>query len=111
MEIKAEKQGLVNVAAISGSLDTLTSPQLTEYFSQELGSGSINMVIDLTGLDYTSSAGLRVLLSTTKETRQKGGDLRVASVQPNVNKVFELCGFTSIIKFFPDVASAVASFS
>ena len=111
MEIKSEKQGPVTVVAIAGSLDAVTAPKLTEYLGKAFGSGSTKMVIDLSALEYTSSAGLRVLLSTTKEARQKGGDLRIASTQPSVNKVFELSGFTSIIKFFPDVVSAVSSFS
>jgi anti-sigma B factor antagonist len=111
VEIKSEQQGPVSVIVISGSLDAVTAPKLTEFISHELGSGSTKLVVDLTGLDYTSSAGLRVLLSTTKEARQKGGDLRVASVQPSVKKVFELSGFTSILKFFPDVVSAVSSFA
>jgi anti-anti-sigma factor len=66
--------------------------------------------MDLARLDFTSSAGLRVILSAAKEARQRGGDLRVAAVQPNVNKVFELSGFTSILKFYPDTAAAVSSF-
>lgn len=111
MEIKSEKHGPVTVVAVAGNLDASTAPKLNDYFNNALESGAIKIVVDLTELSYTSSAGLRVLLNTTKDARKKGGDLRIASVQPAVTKVFELSGFTSILKFFPDVALGVASFS
>jgi anti-anti-sigma factor len=110
MEVKHEERGAVTVASITGSLDATTAPQLTEFFTRQLADGRFNLVADLTGLDYTSSAGLRVLLNTTKQARQRGGDVRLAAAQANVKKVFELSGFTSIMKFYPDVQSAVASY-
>jgi anti-anti-sigma factor len=72
--------------------------------------GSPRLVGNLAGVDYTSSAGLRALLETVKESRQHGGDLRLASVRPEVLRVLELSGFTSILQVFDDVDAAVASF-
>jgi len=57
-----------------------------------------------------SSAGLRALLETVKEVRKQGGDLRPAAARPEVLRVLDLSGFTSILQVFPDVDSAVASF-
>ncbi len=111
MNITHEDKGMVAVVSITGSLDALTAPQLTDHLNKEIGAGKNKLVVNLSGLDYTSSAGLRVLLNAVKESRQRGGDLRVASVRPTVNKVFEMSGFTSILKFFADVESAVKSFS
>jgi len=62
-------------------------------------------------VDYTSSAGLRVLLGAIKETRAQSGDIRLAGIQPDVQKVLNLSGFTNILKVFDDVDAAVASFS
>ncbi len=61
-------------------------------------------------MDYTSSAGLRALLETVKETRQRGGDLRLAAVQPDVRRILDLAGFTQILKLYGNVEEAVASF-
>lgn len=110
MEQNVQARGTVQVVSVSGSLDALTAPELADTLSNQLKQGKTNIVADLAALDYTSSAGLRVLLNGVKEARQKGGDLRLAAVQPNVNKVLELSGFTTIIKSFPDVDAAVASF-
>jgi len=111
MDIKHESRGAVMVVSITGSLDALTAPQLTDYLTQRLGEGHHHLVVDLAGLEYTSSAGLRVMLNAVKDARARGGDLRVGAVRPTVNKVFEMSGFTSILKFFPDVDAAVKSFS
>ena len=111
MEIKHESKGEITVVAIAGSLDALTAPQLTDYLTKEMGAGHNQLVVDLAGLEYTSSAGLRVMLNAVKEARQHDGDLRVAAVRPTVSKVFEMSGFTSILKFFPDVDAAVKSFA
>jgi anti-anti-sigma factor len=110
MELAIREQGKVQVISVSGSLDALTAPELADTFAVQLRGGSSHLVADLSGLEYTSSAGLRVLLNGVKEARQNGGDLRLAGVQPNVGKVLELSGFNSIIKSFPDVAAAVVSF-
>jgi anti-sigma B factor antagonist len=50
-------------------------------------------------------------LETVKETRQRGGDLRLAAVRPEVLRVLELSGFTGILKVYPDVDAATASFA
>jgi anti-anti-sigma factor len=110
MDLKAEQRDQVTVVSITGSLDALTAPEFGDFLMGYLRDGSNKLVADLAGLDYTSSAGLRVLLNCAKEARSRGGDLRLAGVQPNVRKVLDLSGFTSILKSFQDVDSAVASF-
>lgn len=110
MEITHKLENQVTIVAIIGSLDALTAPDLNDFFNRWLAEREPKLVVDLSRLDYTSSAGLRVLLSAVKEARSHGGDLRLAAAQTNVQKVFELSGFVSIMQFFPDVATAVASF-
>jgi anti-anti-sigma factor len=110
MQINIEEHHDVMVVSVEGSLDALTAPDLGKVFDAEIKGGNSNLVADLAGVDYTSSAGLRVLLAAVKETRKLGGDFRLAAVQADVNKVLNLVGFTSIIKQYPDVESAILSF-
>ena len=110
MQVTSEQRGEVQVLSVEGSLDALTAPDLGEEFSSQIESGHINLVANLADVDYSSSAGLRVLLAAVKETRQNGGDLRLAAVQANVNKVLTLAGISSAIEQFPDVEAAVSSF-
>lgn len=111
MEISSQAIDSVQVISVNGSLDALTAPELADALSTQLRDGNSKLVADLSGLEYTSSAGLRVLLNSVKDARSKGGDLRLAGVQPNVKKVLDLSGFMSIMKSFDDTDAAVASFA
>jgi anti-sigma B factor antagonist len=111
MQVTHKQNGAASIISIVGNLDALTAPQLTDYIGGRIGEGNVKLIVDLAQLDYTSSAGLRVLLSAVKETRSRNGDLRLAAVQPNVKKVLEMSGFTSILKIFDDVPTALASYS
>lgn len=111
MDVKVEQQGEVVVVTIAGNIDATTAPALATAFSGEVGRGHTRLVADFSAVAYTSSAGLRALLGALKEARQHGGDFRLAGVRPAVLRVLDLSGFTSIIKYFPDVNGAVASFA
>jgi anti-sigma B factor antagonist len=101
----------VTVVMLEGSIDALTAPEISQYLDELISNGKLKLVADFTGVDYTSSAGLRVLLAAVKETRAKGGDLFLTGIQPDVLKVLSLSGFTSILKIFDDTEEAVNSFT
>lgn len=111
MEIKDKNIKDVTIVSINGSIDALTAPEITNYMNDLIASGKINLVADFSGVDYTSSAGLRVLLAAVKATRAKGGDLCLVGVQPDVHKVLSLSGFTSILKIFSEIDQALGNFS
>lgn len=110
MDVSLKPVGEVVVVAVAGSVDGLTADKLLQTLTGEIQQGRAKLVVDCAGLEYTSSAGLRALLGSVKQARQKAGDLRLAAVRPAVLKVLELSGFTSILKTYPDVDGAVASF-
>jgi len=87
------------------------APKITEYIHELVTRGNFKLVADFSGVDYTSSAGLRVLLGAIKETRAQSGDMRLTGVQPDVLKVLNLSGFTNILKLYDDMDAAVASYA
>lgn len=111
MNVEFGSRGEISVVTITGSIDSLTSETLLEQLHAYVADGHVYLVADFSGVDYTSSAGLRVLLSTIKQTRRGGGDLRLALVSRGVLKVLELSGFTTIIRFYDGIDPAVASYS
>jgi anti-sigma B factor antagonist len=111
MEIKDRNVNGVTIISLVGQIDAMTAPSITEFIQKQVASGNINIVADLSGVDYTSSAGLRVLLGAVKETRSQSGDIRLVGIQPDVQKVLTLSGFTNILKVFNDLDSAIASYS
>jgi anti-sigma B factor antagonist len=110
MDIVVEQRAPATVVHITGSVDGLTADALMVALKQQIDAGNTRLIADLSGVTYTSSAGLRALLATAKLARQHGGDFRLAAVHPPVHKVLEMSGFTSILKLYTDVELAVASY-
>ena len=110
MDVTIDTRGDVAVVSVAGSIDAMTSPQLTEALEGQLQAGTVNIVADLGEVDYTSSAGLRSMLASLKESRRQGGDFRLAAIQPGVFRVLEMSGFTTILKHYDTVSEAVDSF-
>lgn len=81
--------------SIEGRLDTTTAPQLEAELKDSLDNVK-NFVLDLGKLDYISSAGLRVILSTQK-VMNKQGKMAIKNVKESVMDVFEITGFTDIL--------------
>jgi anti-anti-sigma regulatory factor len=75
-----------------------------------LKSGPYNIIIDLGNVDYISSAGWGIFISEIKSIREKGGDLKLARMIPDVYEVFELLEFHYILKAFDTIEEAVADF-
>jgi len=111
MNIHDKQVDQITIITIEGSIDALTAPKITEHINGLITDGNVKLVADFCNVDYTSSAGLRVLLAAVKETRSRSGDLYLVGIQPDVEKVLNLSGFTSILKIFPDIDSAVKSFA
>ena len=95
MTIKKNKADNVMTIALSGRLDTVTAPELELEISNALA-GITELILDLEKLDYISSAGLRVLLSTQK-TMNERGIMTVKNVNSAIMEIFEVTGFTDIL--------------
>lgn len=81
--------------SLTGRLDTTTAPELEKELKASLD-GVTTLVIDMTALDYISSAGLRVLLSAQK-TMNKQGEMKVVHVGETIMEIFEVTGFSDIL--------------
>jgi anti-anti-sigma factor len=111
METSVERRGQVSVVHVSGSVDEHTADDLQRVFTREVEAGHHHVVADVGGVDYTSSAGLRVLLAALKQTRSRGGNLGLAAPRPEVRRVLDLSGFTGILSVFDTVDDAVRNLS
>ena len=83
------------VIALEGRLDTVTAPEL-ESEIKDLPEEITELVLDFENLDYISSAGLRVLLSTQKSMAGKGG-VQIIGVSDTIMEIFDVTGFTDIL--------------
>lgn len=97
MEINKLVEASKVVLKISGRLDTTTAPEL-EKSIKDIQAEADSIVLDFAELEYISSAGLRVLLSTHKEMSKKQG-LFVSNVSGEVMEIFEITGFADVLNF------------
>ena len=97
MEITQKKEGDKLTVALSGRLDTNTSPELESFLRENL-EGVSQLTIDLTDTQYVSSAGLRVFLYAHKELARAGGDVVLAHANEYIAEVLDATGFTDILK-------------
>ncbi|MEN6349590.1 MAG: STAS domain-containing protein [Syntrophomonas sp.] len=96
MNIKEAKKDKATVLAIEGRLDSSTSSELEKVFLKIMEAGEKNILVDFAGMDYISSAGLRVLLMAAKKTSKLGGKVVLTALSDNVKEVFDIAGFSSI---------------
>ena len=95
MTINKTNNGSSLTVAIEGRLDTTTAPQLEAELKDSLD-GVVELILDLSGMEYISSAGLRVLLSAQK-IMSRQGEMKVTGVCETVMEVFEVTGFSDIL--------------
>ena len=99
MTIQKKLEDKTLTLALEGRLDTTTSPDLEEVLASSLD-GVEQLVFDFAGLDYLSSAGLRVLLSAQKRMNGQGS-MKLAHVNDAVKEVFEITGFSDFLVLEP----------
>lgn len=96
MNICIAKENDVTVLKLEGRLDTTTAPELEKTINGE-GDALKNLVLDFAGVDYISSAGLRVLLSAQKKMNVQGR-MELINVKETVMDIFEMTGFADILE-------------
>jgi len=105
----ATHQG-TSILKFKGSLDTNTAQDIETCINTLLEQGIKKLIADLELLDYISSAGLRVLLATTKIIKGKQGEFRICNPNPEVKEVFDISGFSMIFSVFNNLEEAMANF-
>ena len=108
---KTGPQNSVSVIKVGGYIDTTTSAELERALDHLLRGGNYNIVVDLGNVDYISSAGWGIFISEIKGIREKGGDLKLVNMIPDVYEVFELLEFHYILKAFDSIQEAIRDFS
>ena len=95
MKISKTKNGTELAVALEGRLDTVTAPELEKELKGSLD-GVSELTLDFAGLEYISSAGLRVLLSAQKTMNKQGG-MKLINVNETIMEIFEVTGFSDIL--------------
>jgi anti-anti-sigma factor len=93
MQVSDELADGATIVVVNGRIDSTTSASLDEHLAKLGQQGVSRVVVDLSGVDYISSAGLRVMLALAKRTKQGQGRLALCGLNDAVRQVFSLAGF------------------
>lgn len=98
MDVKIKNDGQKTYVTLQGRLDTTNADQFQADIQPLLEADAPDFEIDCAGMDYTSSQGLRLFLMLQKTVSSKGGKMVMKDMQPQVKEVFDITGFSNIIK-------------
>ncbi len=111
LNIHIEQDQGVSLVRIEGRLDAASASLLERKLTELIDGGKSRLVIDFAKVDYLSSAGMRLLLSTTKKLKSGDGGLHLCSVSEEVMEIIKMAGFERIIQIFPTEQEALQGFS
>ncbi|OYO27923.1 STAS domain-containing protein [Janthinobacterium sp. PC23-8] len=97
MNMTCETLGDALLIALEGKLNSVNAPQTEADMLAQITRGAHQVLLDLTALDYISSAGLRVLLIVAKRLKQCGGLLVLCGLQSQIREVLDISGFLAIL--------------
>lgn len=110
-KVLTRDSGNAVVLELHGFLDAHTAPELEKIFSELIGKGKFNIVVNFSELNYISSAGLGVFMAYIDEIRTNHGDIKLANMQQKVYNVFDLLGFPFLYEIYNDQDEALRKFS
>lgn len=110
MKISEENRGSFIVLDVEGHLNAITCNELEKRLNTLIDEGEKQFLLNFSGLDYISSAGLRVLLVAIKKLKTCNGQIVLASLKGPVRKVFDAAGFSALFHMFDTREDAMRNF-
>jgi anti-sigma B factor antagonist len=111
MEITQRVEDGIAVVQPNGRIDTEAAEQLDQVLQAAVASGSHKIVVDMSEVEYISSAGLRSLAAVLVRCRDEGGDMKLAGLNERVTRVFKIIGFDLLMSVSDTVETAISEFS
>ncbi len=110
MEITVKGYKRVTIVTVTERVDSVTYSEFESVLQAEMEQGRVNIALDLSGVDFISSAGLRVLVNARKTVKNAGGRIVIAQPSKQVTETLEIAGLEVLFEQFPDRETAIAAF-
>ena len=111
MKITQRVEGDITVFLPDGRIDTLAADEMDQALQSAVAGGSHKIVVDMSGVDYISSAGLRSLAAVLVRCRDEGGDMKLAALNKRVTRVFNIIGFDLLMSLHGTSDAAIGDLS
>lgn len=110
MHINSRLDNGIMICVLEGRVDSTGASQMDEELQRALADGQYKIVLDMAGVTYINSAGLRTLADVLTQARGQEGDLRLVALSPKVERVFKIIGFDKFFATYTEVTSALVDF-
>ena len=110
LSIETDNRQSVSVMKVKGRVDSETAPELEDALTKLLQENRNQIVLNLQGVDYISSAGLRAIVKAYQSAKRSGGDVRLASVSTPVEVILRTVGMMQMLQMYPTEQEAMAAF-
>lgn len=111
MEITTQRFKQCDLVTANGRIDSANAAEFGSALEAVTKDGRYKIVLDMSGIEYMSSAGLRVLIATQKECKKLGrGEVVLASLTELIHEAFDLAGFLELFTIYDEVTPAVGHF-
>jgi anti-sigma B factor antagonist len=110
MNIDVESFKRVDLITVAGRVDSSNAGELEEAFNARFAEGRSDLVVNLAGIDFMASSGLRALVAAWREAKKRRGDMVIAAPSERMMDVLRLAGLNNVFTVYEDDISAVASF-
>ena len=110
LQINQESHKRCELITVSGRIDSSSAPDFDQALKDTMNAGNHNIALELNGVSYMSSAGLRGLVSAMRECKKNRGKVVLANPSDRVNEVLELAGLATLFEIYEDATAAVGSF-
>lgn len=111
MKISQRYENGVTIFKLEGRIDSEGASQLDHTLRAGIEAGEVKMVLDMAEVQYMNSAALRTLADVITKSREKGGDLKLAALQPKVRRVLQIVGFDRFSSIHDTLQTALADFA
>lgn len=106
LKVSTRSQGSRTIMSLGGEIDLYTAPRLHgELVSLLSGDGPVQVIVDMSGVEFCDSTGMNVLLAAHRKAREQGGDLELAAPRPAIKKILQVTGLESVFTVLDDPAA------
>jgi anti-sigma B factor antagonist len=106
LKVSTRSQGSRTIMSLGGEIDLYTAPRLHgELVSVLSGDNPVQVVVDMSGVEFCDSTGMNVLLAAHRKAREQGGDLELAAPRPAIRKILQVTGLESVFTVLDDPAT------
>ncbi len=110
IDLQQETRGGIVIIRLQGRLDAITSPPAFDALTKSIEEGNRQLLLNFSGVDYLSSAGMRILMALHKRLKTAQGKLIISAVNPPVMDILKMSGFNQLLQIATTDEEAIAQF-